>query len=94
LWDTKVYPHSFKENLGSVLHCDALLAGNQNRHIGKVINNHKTQSFPCLVEGMPDMYSIEMDSEGLPGVGRGVYMPCFVMSSLEIAQEVKDEYAC
>jgi hypothetical protein len=36
-----MYPHSFKEDLGSGLHCDALLAGGQNHHLGKLINNHK-----------------------------------------------------
>jgi hypothetical protein len=48
----------------------------------------KTQSFPLLVDGRPDMYSIEMDSHGLSGVGRGVYRPCFLVVSLEIAQAV------
>jgi hypothetical protein len=50
-----MYPDSFKEELGSGLYCDALLAGNQNLHLRKVINNHKTQSFPRLVDGRPDM---------------------------------------
>jgi hypothetical protein len=34
-------PDSFKEELGSGLCCDALIAGNQNRHLRKMINNHK-----------------------------------------------------
>jgi hypothetical protein len=50
----------------------------------------KTQSFPHLVDGRPDMYSIEMDSHGLSGVGRGVYMPCFLVVGLEIAQAMQD----
>ena len=41
LWDSKVYLDSFKEELSSGLYCDALLAGNQNRHLRKSINNHK-----------------------------------------------------
>jgi hypothetical protein len=44
----------------------------------------KTQSFPLLVDERPDMYSIEMDSHGLSGVGRWVYRPCFSMFSLAI----------
>jgi hypothetical protein len=36
-----MYPDSFKEELGSGLYCDALLAGDQNRHLRKVIHNHK-----------------------------------------------------
>jgi hypothetical protein len=36
-----MYPDSFKEELGSGLCCDALLAGGQNRHLRKAINNHK-----------------------------------------------------
>jgi hypothetical protein len=36
-----VYPHSFKEELGRGLCFDALLAGGHNRHLGKVIKNHK-----------------------------------------------------
>jgi hypothetical protein len=50
-----MYPYSFKEELGSGLYCDALLAGDQDHHLGKVINNHKTQSFPLLVDGRPNM---------------------------------------
>jgi hypothetical protein len=36
-----MYLDSFKEELGSGLYCDALLAGNQNCHLRKAINNHK-----------------------------------------------------
>jgi hypothetical protein len=36
-----MYPDLFKEDLGSGLCCDALLAGNQNHHLRKVVNNHK-----------------------------------------------------
>jgi hypothetical protein len=43
-----------------------------------------TQSFPCLVEGRPNMYSIYMDSQGLSRVGRGMYSPCFLMVVLEM----------
>ena len=41
VWDSKMYPDSFKEDLGGGLCCDALLARNQNRHLRKVNNNHK-----------------------------------------------------
>jgi hypothetical protein len=37
----KNVPILFKEELGSGLYCDALLAGGHNRHLGKAINNHK-----------------------------------------------------
>jgi len=58
-----MYPHSFEEEvLGISLCCDALLAGGHNGHLGKSIKNHITQSFLYLVEGRPNMYSIEMDS--------------------------------
>jgi hypothetical protein len=50
----------------------------------------KTYSFPFLVEGRPDMYSIEMDSKGFAGVGRGVYMPCFLMVGLVMVQVVQE----
>jgi hypothetical protein len=44
----KMYPHSFEEDLGSGLCCDALLAGDHNRHIGKLINHHEKHShFPA-----------------------------------------------
>jgi hypothetical protein len=36
-----MYLDSFKEDLGSGLCFDALLAGNQNHHLRKAINNHK-----------------------------------------------------
>jgi hypothetical protein len=48
----------------------------------------KTESFPCLVEGRPDMYSIEMGSQGLSGVERGVYITCLLMDGLEMVQAV------
>jgi hypothetical protein len=41
LWYPKMYPHSFEEELGSGLHCDVLLAGDHNHHLGKSINNHE-----------------------------------------------------
>jgi hypothetical protein len=50
----------------------------------------KTKSLPCLVEGRPDMYYIEMDSQGLSGIGRGVYIPCFLVASLAMAHVVQD----
>jgi hypothetical protein len=34
------------------------------------------------------MCSIDMDSHGLLGVGRGVYMPYVLVVGLEIVQEV------
>ena len=45
----------------------------------------KTQAFPLLVDGRPDIYSIEMDSHGLSGVDTGVYMPYFLVVDLAIA---------
>jgi hypothetical protein len=36
-----MYPDLFKEDLGSGLYYDDLVASNQNRHLRKVINNHK-----------------------------------------------------
>jgi hypothetical protein len=36
-----MYPKSFKEELGSGLYCDSLLAGDHNHHLRKSINNHK-----------------------------------------------------
>jgi len=49
-----------------------------------------TQSLPSLVEGILDMYSMEMDSQGPLGVGKCVYNPCFLMEGLVMAQAVKD----
>jgi hypothetical protein len=43
-----MYPYSFKEELGSGLCCDVLLAGNQNHHLRKVINNHKNTVISLL----------------------------------------------
>ena len=36
-----MYLDFFKEDLGSGLYYDALLAGNQNHHLRKAVNNHK-----------------------------------------------------
>jgi hypothetical protein len=43
-----MYPDSFKEEFGSGLCCDVLLAGNQNRHLRKAINNHKNTVISLL----------------------------------------------
>jgi hypothetical protein len=45
----------------------------------------ETQSFPRFMDGRPDMWSTEMDSHGLSGVGRGVYKPYFLVVGLAIA---------
>ena len=34
-------PHSFEEELGSTFHCDILLAGYEDGHVRKPINDHK-----------------------------------------------------
>jgi hypothetical protein len=41
-------PHSFEEDLGSGLYYDALLASDQNCHLGKSINNHENISISLL----------------------------------------------
>lgn len=38
-----------------------------------------TQSLPCLVEGRTDIFSMDMDSQGRLGAGKGMYRPCFLM---------------
>jgi hypothetical protein len=38
-----MYLDSFKEELGICLYCDALLAGDHNRHVRKEIKKHKTK---------------------------------------------------
>jgi hypothetical protein len=40
-------PHSFQEDLGSIFHCDVLLAGYEDGHLGKSINDHK-----CKIIGL------------------------------------------
>jgi hypothetical protein len=34
-------PHSFEEELGSIYRCDILLAGYEDGHLRKEINDHK-----------------------------------------------------
>jgi hypothetical protein len=41
LWYPKVDPNSFEEELGSICHCDILLAGYEDGHLRKPINDHK-----------------------------------------------------
>jgi len=36
-----MYPHSFKEEFGSVLCCDTLLAGRQYSHLRKFVHDQK-----------------------------------------------------
>jgi hypothetical protein len=37
----KMDPHSFKEEIGSICHCDVLLAGCEDVHLRKLINDNK-----------------------------------------------------
>ena len=41
MWCPKMDPHSFEEELGSIFHCDILLASYEDGHLRKPINNHK-----------------------------------------------------
>jgi hypothetical protein len=43
-----MYPDSFKEDLGSGLYYDDLIAGNQNRHLREAINNKKNTVISLL----------------------------------------------
>ena len=80
-----MYQDSFKEDIGSGLYCDALLAGNQNHHLRKAINNQKNKVISHMVDGRFDMYS-----QSLSKVGRGVYKPRFLVAILEITKVVQD----
>jgi hypothetical protein len=60
-----MYPYSFKEDLGSGLCCDALLAGGHNHHLRKSINNHKNiVIFP--LGGREARHAIHVDGFALP----------------------------
>jgi hypothetical protein len=48
LWDSKMYPHFLKEELGSGLYNDALLVGGQKCHFREDINNHENTIIPPL----------------------------------------------
>jgi hypothetical protein len=37
----KMDPHSFEEEIGSIYHCDVLLAGCEDVHLRKLINDNK-----------------------------------------------------
>jgi hypothetical protein len=41
LWYPKVDPHSFEEYIGNTFCCDILLAGCEDGHLQKSINDHK-----------------------------------------------------
>jgi hypothetical protein len=43
-----MYPNSFKEELGSGLCYDAILAGNHNHHLRKAVNNDKNTVISLL----------------------------------------------
>ena len=49
-----------------------------------------TQSLPCLIEGRPDIQSMEMDSHCWLGIGRGVYRLCFLMVGLVMVQTMQN----
>jgi hypothetical protein len=41
MWYQKMDRYPFEEDLESIYHCDALLAGCENGHLQKSINHHK-----------------------------------------------------
>jgi hypothetical protein len=41
MWYPKMDPHSFKEDLGCICHCDILLTGCDDDHLRQPINDHK-----------------------------------------------------
>jgi hypothetical protein len=60
----KMYPHSIEEELGNSLCCDALLAGDQNHHLGKSIN-HPKNIVISLLRGRKSQHVVHGD--GFPG---------------------------
>jgi hypothetical protein len=60
LWYPKMDPHSFKEELGSIYHCDALLAGCEYGHLRKPINYHK-YTIIAFLGGQKDIHVIHRD---------------------------------
>ena len=50
LWYPKVYPHSFKEEIGSICRCDILITGCEDGHPQKPINDHKHAVISLLAE--------------------------------------------
>jgi hypothetical protein len=85
-----MYLDSFKEYISSDLYCDALLAGGQNRHLRKAINNHKNTVI-SLLGGQEARHVVHGD--GFPwhvrSRQRGV-RPCFSVVCLAIMQVVQD----
>jgi hypothetical protein len=66
-------PHLFEEELGSICRCDALLAGCDNGHLRKPINQHKYKIISML-GGWNERHVIHHDGfpRPLKGMKRGV----------------------
>jgi hypothetical protein len=48
-------PHSFEEEIGSIFCCDILLAGFEDGHLQKLINDHKYTIISLLGGQRSDM---------------------------------------
>jgi hypothetical protein len=53
-------PHLFEEDLGSIFHCDSLLASYDNGHIRKLIN-HYNYTIIVVLGGRKDKHVIHRD---------------------------------
>jgi hypothetical protein len=53
-------PHPFKEDLGSICHCDVLLAGCDNGHLQKLVHHHK-YTIIVMLRGWKDIHVIHRD---------------------------------
>ena len=67
-----------------------LLQGDKTSILENQSITTKTYPFPFLVKGKQDMETKDMDSQGLYGVGRGIYSTFLFMVSLEMVQVVQD----
>lgn len=75
-------PNTLKEGFSSGFSYDTILTRCQNGHIRELIEHHKHTIIAILIGWKLDVKSMDIDSQGLFGVGRGVYKPYFLMVGL------------
>jgi hypothetical protein len=78
LWYPTMEPHSFEEEVGSIFHCDALLAICEGGHLRKLINYYK-YTIISMLGGWKARHVIHRDEFPRPLGSRNMGLQAFLL---------------
>jgi hypothetical protein len=76
VWHAMQANNFFKEQISNMRSIISFMTWYEVSHFRESIHNHKMLSHLLLVLGKPNTKSIEVSSQGMLGIGRGIYKPC------------------